>query len=66
MSDKAILEIPFIAILYPFTTEINGVSTVKMGILVKFHFASRFEIDVCQRSVNLISSKTKHLNFLQQ
>jgi hypothetical protein len=35
-------------------------------ILVKFHFASKFEIDVSHRSVNLISTKTKHLNFLQQ
>ena len=66
MTDKVILGIPFIVMLYPFTAELNGVSTVKMGIPVKFHFASKFEIDVCQRFVNLISSKTKHLNFLKQ
>jgi hypothetical protein len=66
MTDKVILRIPFIAMLYPFTAELDGMSTVKMGIPVKFHFASRFEIDVCQWSVNLISAKTKHLNFLQQ
>jgi hypothetical protein len=35
-----------------------------MGVLVKFHFASRFDIDVNQ--LNLISAKTKQLNFLKQ
>ena len=64
--DKVILGIPFIAMLYPFTAELDGVSTIKMGVLVKFHFALRFEIDVCKLSLNLISAKTKHLNFLQQ
>jgi hypothetical protein len=66
MTNKVILVIPFIAMLYPFIAELDGVSTVKMGIPVKFHFALRFEIDVRQRSLNLISAKTKHLNFLQQ
>jgi hypothetical protein len=66
MTSKVILIIPFIAILYPFTAELDGMSAIKMGIPVKFHFASRFEIDVCQRSMNLISAKTKHLNFLQR
>ena len=61
-----ILGIPFIFMLYPFTTEEDGVSTVKMGVPVKFHFASRFEIDVNNLNLNLISAKTKHLNFLQQ
>jgi hypothetical protein len=66
MTDKVVIGIPFIAIFYPFTAELDGVSIVKMGILVKFHFASRFEIDVSQHFVNLISAKTKYLNFLQQ
>jgi hypothetical protein len=66
MTDKVVLRIPFIAMLYPFTAELDGVSTVKMGIPIKFHFAPKFEIDVSHRSVNLISAKTKHLNFLQQ
>jgi hypothetical protein len=66
MTDKVVIGIPFIAMFYPFTAELDGVSIVKMGIPVKFHFASRFEIDVSQRSVNLISAKTKYLNFLQQ
>jgi hypothetical protein len=42
------------------------VSTVKLGIPVKFHFALRFEIDVNKLNLNLISTKTKHLNFLKQ
>ena len=66
MTDKVILGIPFIFMLYPFTAEEDGVSTVKMGILVKFYFASKFEIDVNQLNLNLISAKTKHLNFLKQ
>jgi hypothetical protein len=65
MTDKVILGIPFIAMLYPFTTKLDGVPTVKMSP-VKFHFASRFEIDICKLSLNLVSTKTKHLNFLQQ
>ena len=64
ITDKVILGIPFIAMLYPFTAERDGVSTVKMCVPVKFHFASRFETDVCKLSLNLISTKTKHLNFL--
>jgi hypothetical protein len=66
MTDKVIIGIPFIFMLYPFTAELDGVSTVKIGVPVKFHFASRFEIDVSKRFLNLISAKTKHLNFLQQ
>jgi hypothetical protein len=42
------------------------VSTIKIGVPVKFHFASRLEIDVNQLNLNLISTKTKQLNFLKQ
>jgi hypothetical protein len=66
MSEKVILGLPFIAMIYHFTSDMDGVSTVKMGIPIKFQFASRFEIDVCHRSVNLLSAKTKYLNFLNQ
>jgi hypothetical protein len=66
MTDKVILGIPFIFIIYSFKAELNGVSTSKIGVPVKFHFASRFEIDVSQLNLNLIFAKTKHLNFLQQ
>jgi hypothetical protein len=66
MTDKVILGIHFIFMLYPFIAEEDGVSIVKMSIPVKFHFISRFEIEVNQLNLNLISAKTKHLNFLQQ
>jgi hypothetical protein len=66
MTDKVILGIPFIFMLYPFTAEDDGVSTVKMGVPIKFHFVSRFDIDINQLNFNLISAKTKHLNFLKQ
>ena len=66
MSEKVILGIPFIAMIYPFTAELDGVSTVKMGISIKFQFASRFEVDVCHRSLNMLPAKIKHFNFLKQ
>jgi hypothetical protein len=53
MSDKVILGIPFISMLYPFKAELGEVSTVKMGVPVRFHFASRFEIDISQLSQSL-------------
>jgi hypothetical protein len=43
MTDKVILGIPFIFMLYPFTAEEDGVSTIKLGVPVKFHFVSRFD-----------------------
>jgi hypothetical protein len=58
MIDKVILGIPFIVIYFPFKAELDGVSKIKMGVPVKFHFASGFEIDVSQLSINLISTKT--------
>ena len=64
MSKKVIIGLPFIAILYPFSVDEIGVSMIKMGVSVKFHFACRFDIDVSRLS--LISGKTMHLNFLKQ
>jgi hypothetical protein len=64
ITDKVIIGIPFIFMLYPFSADDEGISIVRMGVPVKFHFASRFDIDVNQ--LNLISAKTKHLNFLKQ
>jgi hypothetical protein len=37
MSEKVILGIPFIAMIYPFNVDMNGVSTVKMGIPIMFN-----------------------------
>jgi hypothetical protein len=66
MTEKVILGIPFIAMLYPLTTDFDGVTTVKMGIPIKFPFASKYEIDVCHNFMNLIFAKNKHLDFLNQ
>ena len=58
MIEKVILGIPFIFMLYPFKAKLDGVSTVTMGVPVKFHFTSRFEIDASQLSLNLIHDRT--------
>jgi hypothetical protein len=60
MSDKVILGIPCICMLYPFKAELGEVSTVKMGVPIKFHFASRFEIDISQLSLSLAHARTLH------
>jgi hypothetical protein len=52
MSDKVILGIPFISMLYPFKAELGEVSTIKMGVQVRFQFASRFEIDFIDNQIN--------------
>jgi hypothetical protein len=46
--------------LYPFKAKLDQVSIVKMGVPVKFHFASRFEIDVSQLSPSLVHTRTLH------
>lgn len=51
MIDKVILGLPFIALLYSFTTDTDGVSTYPNDEIVKFKF--------------LINSKTQQINFLE-
>jgi hypothetical protein len=58
MTDKVILGIPFIFMFCPFKAKLEEVSTVKMGVPIRFHFASRFEIDVSQLSPSLVQSRT--------
>jgi hypothetical protein len=60
MTDKVILGIPFIFMIYPIKAKLDKVSTVKMGVPVKFHFASRFEINVSQLSPGLVQARTLH------
>jgi hypothetical protein len=38
MTDKVILGLPFITLLYPFTTDDEGVTTYPLGEPVKFKF----------------------------
>ena len=65
MTVKVILVILFVNTLYLFLTEHDGITTNPFGQKVKFKFASKFEIDT-DDSLNLIHTKTKHLNFLKQ
>jgi hypothetical protein len=58
MSDKVILGIPFISMLYPFKVELGEVSTIKIDVQVRFQFASRFEIDISQLSQSLVHGRT--------
>ena len=64
MTDKVILRLPFINVLYHFLVEHDGI-TDPFGQKIKFKFASKFEIDT-DDALNLIHAKTKHLNFLKQ
>jgi hypothetical protein len=57
---------PFIAMIYLFNANLHGIKTNVMGIPINFQFASKFEVDFCHRSMNILSAKTKHLNFLKQ
>jgi hypothetical protein len=60
MTDKVILGIPFIFMFYPLKANLDKVSTVKIGVSIKLHFASRFEIDVSQLSPGLVQARTIH------
>ena len=64
MTDRVILVIPFIASLYPFIIEHDGITTDPGGHKVKFKFLSRFDIDTGDY-LNLIHAKAKHLNYLK-
>jgi hypothetical protein len=66
MSEQVILGMPFIAMIYPFNADLHGVKTNVMGVPINFQFASKFEVDICHQSMNMISAKTKHLSFLKQ
>jgi hypothetical protein len=66
MSEQVILGMPFVAMIYPFKADLHGIKTNVMGVPINFQFASKFEVDICHRSMNYISAKTKHLNFLKQ
>ena len=65
MTDKVILGMPFINALYPFLVEHDEITTDPFGQKGKFKFASKFEIDT-DDALNLIHTKTKHLNFLKR
>jgi hypothetical protein len=74
MSDKVILGLPFIALLYPFTTDDEGVTTHPLGESVKFKFLNKidstqlkaFQSNSISKTINLITSKQQHVVFLQE
>jgi FtsZ-binding cell division protein ZapB len=74
MTDKVILGLPFITLLYPFTTDQDGLITYPMDEKVKFKFLGKpersqlnaFKSNSISKSVNLIKSKAQHIEFLQE
>jgi hypothetical protein len=74
MTDKVILGLPFITLLYPFTTDQDGLITYPMDEKVKFKFLAKpelsklntFKSNSISKSVNLIKSKTQQIEFLQE
>jgi hypothetical protein len=73
LNDKVILGLPFIHLLYPFTTEVDGITTALFGQPVKFNFLNRIEENdvkmlkdnLISQSICLIKNKEKHLKFLK-
>jgi hypothetical protein len=74
MTDKVILGLPFITLLYPFTTDNDGVITYPLGEQVKFKFLIKQELNqlnayknnFISKSIHLINSKIQQLGFLQE
>jgi hypothetical protein len=66
MTDKVILGLPFITLLYPFTIDSDGVITYPLGEKAKFKFLTKQELNQLNayknnsisKSINLIHSKT--------
>ena len=73
MTDKVILGNPFMCLLYPFTTDNEGITTHPVRQLVKFSFLRSpepCEINVLQdisisKTLNLINKKIHHLKYLK-
>jgi hypothetical protein len=47
LNDKMILGLPFIHLLYPFTTKEDGITTAPFGQPVKFNFLNKIEQKYC-------------------
>ena len=73
MTDRVILGNPFMCLLYPFITDSEGITTHPFGQPVKFKFLRSPEPrDICSlqevsvsKTLNLISAKTQHLDYLK-
>jgi hypothetical protein len=74
MTDKVILGLPFITLLYPFTTDHDGLITYSMEENVKFKFLAKpekshlnaFKSNSIFKTVSLIKSKTQQIEYLQE
>ena len=72
MTDKVILGIPFLCLLYPFTTSDTGITSIAFGQQVKFEFLSKPEIRDLKTlkefsiSIKRLQYKRKQLNFLNE
>jgi hypothetical protein len=74
MTNKVILGLPFITLLYPFTVDQDGLITYPMDEKVKFKFLAKpersqlnaFKSNSISKSVNLIKSKTQQIEFLKE
>ena len=73
MTDRVILRNPFMCLLYPFTTDSEGITTHPFGQPVKFKFirspkpreiSSLQDVSI-SRTLNLINRKTQHLKYLK-
>ena len=73
MSDKVIIGLPFIHLLLPFTTDVDGITTAPFGQPVKFEFLQQFEENdikmlqnnLISQSICLIQNKEKQIKFLK-
>jgi hypothetical protein len=73
LNDKVILGLPFIHLLLPFTTDVDGITTAPFGQPVKFNFLNLIEENdikilkdnLISQSICLIKNKQKHLKFLK-
>jgi hypothetical protein len=73
MSDKVILGLPFIHLLLPFTTDVDGITTAPFRQPVKFEFLQQFEENdikmlkdnLVSKAICLIKNKENHVKFLK-
>ena len=74
LNDKVILGLSFIHLLYPFTTEEDGITTIPFGQPVKFNFLNKIEQNTfnllkensISESICLMKNKRQQLNFLNE
>ncbi len=73
MGDKVIMGLPFIHLLLPFTTDVDGITTAPFGQPVKFNFLNQIEENdakfmkdkLISQSICLIKNKENHVKFLK-